>query len=204
MASLPTVLGISDIFLSERSFTRICLWQRHEVKFSPAGDTPWAVSQALVIDPRRCSLFPHLVSHVRVSLIIPPHLPLYINMLLLRHSKIPSLRPLGAEVSSSPLRRRRPLSSLSPSFTRNLTTIATNRLPSRRLSNMLDPVSLMTNLESEIFNYTTGRFLYVSYIFPRLCLTSITAYSAPTTPITSESANAYSTSPDSSNSLLRR
>ena len=35
----------------------------------------------------------------------------------------------------------------------------TSGLPSRRLSNMLDPKSLMEDLESELFNYTTGRFL---------------------------------------------
>lgn len=36
---------------------------------------------------------------------------------------------------------------------------------------MLDPKSLMKDLESELFNYTVGRFLQVSYIFSRPCLT---------------------------------
>lgn len=80
-------------------------------------------------------------------------------MFRLRCSKIPSLRLLGAEVFSSLLRPRYLLSSLNRSFTKNLTTNTTNRLSSPRLSNMLDPKSLMVDMESDLFNYTTGRFL---------------------------------------------
>ena len=91
--------------------------------------------------------------------IILPPLPPFISMFRLWCSKIPSLRLLAAGVSSSLRRPCCPLSSLSPSFTRNPITTTTSRLPSHRLSNMLDPKSLMEDLESERFNYTTGRFL---------------------------------------------
>ncbi|KIY52191.1 hypothetical protein FISHEDRAFT_63935 [Fistulina hepatica ATCC 64428] len=80
-------------------------------------------------------------------------------MFRLRCSKIPSLRLLAAGISSSLRRPRCPLSSLNPSFTRNPITTTTSRLPSRRLSNMLDSKSFMKDVESELFNYTTGRFL---------------------------------------------
>ncbi|KAJ3737785.1 hypothetical protein DFJ43DRAFT_26674 [Lentinula guzmanii] len=60
--------------------------------------------------------------------------------------------------------------------------------PSRRLSNMLEPQSLMMDLESEFFNSTTGRFLYVSCILSCLCSTRYATYSVPPTLITSESA----------------
>ncbi|KAK7048963.1 hypothetical protein R3P38DRAFT_3388160 [Favolaschia claudopus] len=73
--------------------------------------------------------------------------------------KVPSLRFLGVEAYSSSLRPRCLFSSFNPSFTRNLATNATNRLPSRRISSILDSKSLMMDLDSEIFNYTTGRFL---------------------------------------------
>ncbi|KAF5376644.1 hypothetical protein D9615_007875 [Tricholomella constricta] len=72
-----------------------------------------------------------------------------------RCSKIPSLRLLAASLR----RHRCPLSSFNPSFTRNPITTTASRLPSRRLSNMLDPKSFMKDLEDELFNYTTGRFL---------------------------------------------
>ena len=61
----------------------------------------------------------------------------------------------------------------------------------------------MKDLESELFNYTTGRFLSVSYILPHLCLTRNLTYSVPMTPFAFESAGASSTSPDSLESLLR-
>ena len=80
-------------------------------------------------------------------------------MFRLWRSKIPSQRLLAAGVSPSLRRPRDPLSLLNPSFTRNTITTTTSRLPSLRLSNMLDPKSLMKDLESELFNYTTGRFL---------------------------------------------
>ena len=132
------------------------------------------------------------------------HFPLCINMFRRRFSKVPSLRFLGVEVNSSLLRPRHLFSSFNPSFTRNLATNTTNRLPSRRLSNILDPKSLMMDLDGEIFNYTTGRFLCVSYILSRLFLTNVATCSVPTKPITSHSADASSTSQDSSKSSLRQ
>ncbi len=84
--------------------------------------------------------------------------PPYISMFRLGCSKIPSLRLLSAGVSSSLRRPRCLLSSLEPSFTRSpIATATTIRLPSHR--HMLDPKSLMEDRESELFNYTTGRFL---------------------------------------------
>ncbi|KAK7695260.1 hypothetical protein QCA50_002450 [Cerrena zonata] len=80
-------------------------------------------------------------------------------MFRLRCSKFPSLRLLAAEVSSSLLRPRCLPSSLNCFSTRNLTTTTLNRLPSGRLSNRIDPKSLMMDLENEVFNYTSGRFL---------------------------------------------
>lgn len=74
-------------------------------------------------------------------------------------SKIPSLRLLAAAVSSSLRRPRCPLFLLNPSSTTNPITTTASQPHSRRLSNMLDPKSLMEDLESELFNYTTGRFL---------------------------------------------
>lgn len=145
----------------------------------------------------------NLVSHDRVFLFL-----LYVKMIRPRCSKITSLRVLSAKASSSSRRPRYPLSSRHPSFTRNLATITSNRPPPRQLYNRLNPKSLMMDLESEIFNYTTGRFLYVSYILSRLCLTRIaaaaTTYSVPMRPITFESAGASSISLDSSKSLLRQ
>ena len=77
-------------------------------------------------------------------------------MFCLWYSKPLPLRLLAARVSSSPsLRHRRsPLSLLKPSFPRNhITTM------SSPLSNTLDPKSLMEDLESELFHYTSGRYL---------------------------------------------
>lgn len=94
-------------------------------------------------------------------------------MLRLWCSKVPSLQLLAAGVSSSLRRPHCPLSLPNPSSTTNPITTTASQLPSRRrLSNfMLDPKSLMEDLESELFNYTTGRFLQVSCILSRLCLT---------------------------------
>ena len=74
-------------------------------------------------------------------------------------SKPLPLRLLAAGVSSSPHPRRNPLSSLKLPFTRNPITTMTSRLPSRRLSNTLDPKSRMEDPGSELFHYTAGRFL---------------------------------------------
>jgi hypothetical protein len=148
------IVMVPFVFVPLRSRTesqrtsRDFLWMENWVNL-------WAVSQAFAVDPRRCSLFSHLVSHVRVSLPLPP----FIGMFRLWCSKIPSLRLLAAGVSSSLRRPCCPLSSLNPSFTRNPITTTASRLPSRRLSNMLDPKSLMEDMESELFNYTTRRFL---------------------------------------------
>ena len=51
---------------------------------------------------------------------------------------------------------RRPLC---PLYSLRSFSAISSRLPSTRLSNMLDPNSLMEDLQSELFNYTTGRFL---------------------------------------------
>ena len=118
-------------------------------------------------------------------------------------SKVPSLRPLATRVSSPLICPCCPLSSLNPSFTRNSITTTTSRLPSRQLSSRMDPKSLMMDLESDLFNYTTGRFLYVSYILSSLCLTHNVTYSVQTTPFASKNAGASSTSPVSSKSLPR-
>ncbi|PPQ88103.1 hypothetical protein CVT25_014400 [Psilocybe cyanescens] len=80
-------------------------------------------------------------------------------MFRLRCSKIPCLRLLVAGVSSSLRHPCCPFFSLNPSFARNMITTTTSQLPSRRGSNILDPKSLMKDLDSELFNYTTGRFL---------------------------------------------
>jgi hypothetical protein len=87
-------------------------------------------------------------------------------MFRLRCLKTPSLRRPGAKLSSPLLSPCYPLalSAPNPSFTKNLTTSTINRLPPRQLSDKLDPKSLMMDLESEIFNYTTGHFLHVSSI----------------------------------------
>lgn len=110
----------------------------------------------------------------------------FISMFRLRCSTIPSL-PLVATRGSLPqLRPRCPLSS---------------RLPSRQLSSRMDPKALMTDLESDLFNYTTGRFLYAhAFLSPAHNV----IYSAPTTPSASKSAGASSTFLVFSRSLPRR
>ncbi|KAJ3794067.1 hypothetical protein GGU11DRAFT_818342 [Lentinula aff. detonsa] len=127
-----TAKSMQDCLVVKRSFRRAhprspCLLTRHSFD---------QTSTQIAADPRRL----HLVLHVWVSLTI----------YRFQCSKIPSLRLLAADFSSSLLR----LSSLNPSFTKNLTTTTTSRL-----SNMLEPQSLMMDLESELFNYTAGRFL---------------------------------------------
>ncbi|KAF8259802.1 kinase-like domain-containing protein [Lactarius quietus] len=71
-------------------------------------------------------------------------------------NRLPTL--LAAGVPSSLRRPRCPLSLPNP-LSRGTHHHHDSQLPSRRLSNMLDPKSLMEDMESELFNYTTGRFL---------------------------------------------
>lgn len=126
-------------------------------------------------------------------------------MLRLPCSKLPSLRLLRAAVSSSLRRPSRPLSFKLPdvSCTRSpINTMASRRQYSSGFSTRLDPNSLMEDTESELFNYTTGRFLYVSYILSRFCLTHNVPSLVPTRLFASESVGASSISLDSSKSSL--
>ncbi|EED82498.1 predicted protein [Postia placenta Mad-698-R] len=72
---------------------------------------------------------------------------------------VQNMKLRSTAVSSSLRRPRCPLFLLNPSSTTNPITTTASQPHSRRLSNMLDPKSLMEDLESELFNYTTGRFL---------------------------------------------
>ena len=80
-------------------------------------------------------------------------------MFCLWYSKPLPLRLLAARVSSSLCPRRSLHSLLKPSFPRNHITTMTSPLSYRRLSNALDPKSLMKDLDSELFQYTSGRYL---------------------------------------------
>ena len=118
-----------------------------------------------------------------------------LELLFLRHpvARLSSLR-----------RPRCPLSLLNPSSTRSpIATMTSRRPPSPLFPSMLNPKSLMEDTESELFNYTSGRFLYVSYILSRLCLTRNVPYVVPTRPFASESVGVSLTSPDSSISSPR-
>ena len=124
-------------------------------------------------------------------------------MVRLPRLELLSLRHPVARLSS--LRRPRcPLSLLNPSSMRNpITTMTSRRPPAPLLPTTLDPKSLMADTESELFNYTTGRFLYVSYILSRPCLTRNVLYVVPTRPFASESVGVSLTSLDSSRSSPR-
>ena len=74
--------------------------------------------------------------------------------------KIPSVQRLAVGIFPS---LHRPCCSLPPlncsCFIKSSITTTTSPLLSHRSSNMLDPKSLMKDMESELFNYTTGRFM---------------------------------------------
>ena len=82
-------------------------------------------------------------------------------------------------------------------------TTKASPLPSLRLFNTMDPESLMKDPESELFPYTTGRFLWVSYILSRLCPTPNVTYLVRIRTVASESVAASSISLVSSKSLPR-
>ena len=90
-----------------------------------------------------------------------------------------------------------------PSFTGKPITTKTRPLHSLRLSNTLDPESLMKDLESELFHYTTGRFLRVSFTLSRLCPTPKVTCSVRMRNVASKSVASSSIFPVSSKSLLR-
>ena len=80
-------------------------------------------------------------------------------MFCLWYSKPLPLRLLAARVSSSLCPRRSLHSLLKPSLPRNHIAAVASPLSSPRLSNTLDPKSLMKDLDSELFQYTSGRYL---------------------------------------------
>jgi hypothetical protein len=114
------------------------------------------------------------------------------------YSKTPSLRLLAASVSSSPRRPLCPLSSLNPR-----SPITTSRLASRRLSNMLDPKSLMEDRAALQIHYRPFPVSLLNLISCH-CPTCNVTYSVPRKPFASKSAGAFLTYLDSLESLPRR
>ena len=129
--------------------------------------------------------------------------PLYISMLFLGCIKPFTLRLFAAGVSSSLSPRCSPLSSRKPSSRKNPIATKTSPLPSLRLSNTLDLKSLMKDLESELFHYTAGRFLWVSCILCQIFKTPNVTYSVRMRIVASESVAASSIFPVCSKSLPR-
>jgi hypothetical protein len=125
-------------------------------------------------------------------------------MFYLPCSKLPSPQFCAARLSP-PLRCPScPFFLLYPFLTRSpITATTSRRQPSSRSPTMLHPRSLMDNQESELLDYMTGRFLYVSYSLSHLCLTRNVTRSEPTRPFALESVGTSLIFSDSSKSWLR-